>query len=68
MKKDPNYEMTLQDYIDIESYCNDVLRIIDQLRVGECFVKGLLYHEILTANIKSAELRKQEFDDVSSLV
>lgn len=67
MKKDPNYEMTLEDYVDIETYSSDVLKIIDRLKVGECFVKGLLYHEILKAKIKLAELRKHEFDDVSTL-
>lgn len=66
MKQDPNYEMTSEDYEDIEQYCYDVLEIIDRLAVGECFVKGLLYHEILTAKVKLAELRDQVFDDVSS--
>lgn len=66
MKKDPNYVMTLEDYEDVEQYCHDVLRVIDRLTVGECFVKGLLYHEILTAKMKLAELREQVFDDVSS--
>lgn len=65
MKQDPNYEMTSEDYEDIEQYCYDVLKIIDRLAVGECFVKGLLYHEILTAKVKLAELRDQVFDDVS---
>lgn len=65
MKQDPNYAMTLEDYEDIERYCFDVLRVIDRLSVGECFVKGLLYHELLTAKIKLAELREQEFDEVS---
>lgn len=65
MKKDPNYEMTLEDYADVESYCYDVLEIIDRLKVGECFVKGLLYHEILTAKLKLAELKKQILDEVS---
>lgn len=65
MKKEANYEMTLEDYVDIESYCYDVLETIDRLKVGECFVKGLLYHEILTAKIKIAEMNKQEFDEVS---
>lgn len=65
MKQDPKYEMTLEDYEDIEQYCLDVLRIIERLTVGECFVKGLLYHELLTAKMKLAELKSQVFDDVS---
>lgn len=67
MKQDPNYVMTSEDYEDIERYCYDVLRVIDLLTVGECFVKGLLYHEILTAKIKLAELRQQVFDEVSPI-
>jgi SET domain len=65
MKQDPNYVMTLEDYEDIEKYCYDVLEIIDRLKCGECFVKGLLYHELLTAKGKIAELKGQVFDDVS---
>jgi len=65
MKQDPNYVMTLEDYEDVEQYCYDVMNIIDRLSVGECFVKGLLYHEIITAKIKLAEMRGQVFDDVS---
>lgn len=65
MKQDPNYVMTLEDYEDIERYCYDVLEIIDRLKCGECFVKGLLYHELLTAKVKLAEVRGQVFDDVS---
>jgi hypothetical protein len=65
MKQDPNYEMTLEDYDDVLGYCYDVLEIIDRLSVGECFVKGLLYHEIITAKMKLAELKGQVFDDVS---
>lgn len=67
MKQDPNYVMTLEDYEDIERYCCEVLEIIDRLTVGECFVKGLLCHELLTAKMKLAELRQQVFDDVSQL-
>lgn len=65
MKQDPNYVMTLEDYEDVERYCYDVLDIIDRLRCGECFVKGLLYHELLTAKMKLAELKNQVFDEVS---
>lgn len=65
MKQDVNYVMTLEDYEDIERYCCDVLSVIDRLSVGECFVKGLLYHELMTAKMKLAELRGQVFDDVS---
>lgn len=68
MKQDPNYIMTLEDYEDIERYCDDVLGIIDRLSVGECYVKGLLYHELLTAKIKLAELRSQVLDDVSLFI
>lgn len=63
MKQDRNYVMTLEDYEDVEKYCYDVMEIIDRLSVGECFVKGLLYHELLTAKMKIAELRDQKFDD-----
>ncbi|CRL02052.1 CLUMA_CG015278, isoform A [Clunio marinus] len=63
MKQDPNYVMTLEDYEDVERYCNDVLFIIDRLAVGECYVKGLLYHELLTAKMKLVELRNQGFDN-----
>jgi hypothetical protein len=65
MKRDQNYVMTLEDYEDIERYCYDVLAIIDRLSCGECFVKGLLYYELLTVKVKLAELKGQVFDDVS---
>jgi SET domain len=65
MKQDPNYVMVLEDYEDVERYCLDVLDVIDRLSVGECFVKGLLFHELMTAKMKLAELRHQVFDDVS---
>lgn len=65
MKQDANYVMTVEDFEDIERYCYDVLRIIERLTVGECYVKGLLYHELLTAKVKLTELRQQVFDDVS---
>lgn len=65
MKQDPNYVMTLEDYEDIEKYCYDVMTVIDRLAIGECFVKGLLYHEILNTKLKISELRDQILDDVS---
>lgn len=68
MKQDPNYSMTLGDYEDIERYCLDIFSIIDRLSVGECFVRGLLYHELLTARMKIAAFKGQTtFDDVSHL-
>lgn len=68
MKQDPNYVMTLGDYEDIERYCLDIFSIIDRLSVGECFVRGLLYHELLTAKMKIADFKGQTtIDDVSHL-
>lgn len=65
MKQEENYVMNVEDYEDVERYCYDVLDVIEKLTVGECFVKGLLYHEIITAKMKLAELRNQTIDDVS---
>jgi len=67
MKQDPNYVMTLEDYEDVERYCHDVLEIIDRLTAGECFVKGLLHYELVQCQIKLAELRRVEFDEVSRI-
>lgn len=65
MKQEPNYVMTIEDHQDIETYCHDVLAIIDRLNVGECFVKGYLYYEIVTTRIKLAKLEGHEIDNVS---
>jgi SET domain len=67
LKRDPNYVMTLEDHEDIEKYCLDILDIIDRLRVGECFVNGLLYYEIAKTKLIMLEIRKQVANDVSKL-
>ncbi|KAG5680405.1 hypothetical protein PVAND_009914 [Polypedilum vanderplanki] len=63
LKQDPNYVMNMEDYKDIEKYCYDVLEIIDRLSLGENFLKGILYHEIVVAKTKLAELQGLTLDD-----
>lgn len=66
MKQQGTYVMTLEDYLDVEKYCYDVLSIMEQLGCGECFVKGLLYYELLNIKLKIAELRNEKtFDEVT---
>lgn len=67
MKKESDHIMTIEDYQDIEKYCLNVLHIIDKLTMGECFVKGILYHELATTKIRLAELQGQMINDVSML-
>jgi hypothetical protein len=65
MKQQKTIVMTLEDYLDVEKYCYDVLTIIESLGCGECFVKGLLYYELLNVKLKIAELKNQtSFDEV----
>ncbi|KAL7038669.1 hypothetical protein ACKWTF_009650 [Chironomus riparius] len=63
MKQESDYIMTIEDYQDIEKYCQDILNIIDKLTMGECFVKGILYHEIAITKIRLSELQGQEMND-----
>lgn len=65
MKQEEKYTMTIEDHLDIEKYCYDTLDIIDKLDMGECFVKGILYHELVVTKIKLAELQGQELNEVS---
>jgi hypothetical protein len=68
MKQEKDYEMTLEDYQDVEKYCYDVLKIIENLGTGESFVKGLLFYELVTAKIKIFELTGQEIKNVSYIL
>lgn len=65
MKQETDYVMTIEDYQDIEKYCQNILNTIDQLTMGECFVKGILYHELAVTKIKLAELQGEVINDVS---
>lgn len=64
MKKEIEAELTLVDHQDVERYCYDVLSILETLNAGECFVKGLLYYELMRVKLKIAEMTKQSFDEV----
>lgn len=68
MKQEADYVMTIEDYQDIEKYCQNILNTIDQLTMGECFVKGILYHELAVTKIKLAELQGEVISDVSVYV
>lgn len=63
LKQEPNYTMSIEDHQDIEKYCEDILEIINKLTMGECFVKGILYHEIAVTKLKLAELQGVEVND-----
>lgn len=67
MKKEQNYIMSNEDYQDIERYCENVLEIIDKLELGECFIKGILYHELITTKLKLSELQEVAIDEVNKL-
>lgn len=68
LKQEPNYVMTLEDHLDVERYCYDILEIIDKLAIGECFAKGYLYHKLVNAKIKLAELRGESLSAVSNVI
>lgn len=69
MKKELANDLTIEDHLDVERYCYDVLRILETLDCGECFVKGLLYYELITVKLKIAELTNQtSFDEVGTLI
>lgn len=68
MKQESNYTMTIEDHQDIENYCENVLELINKLGMGECFVKGILYHEIAVTKLKLAELQGLPVNDVSMLL
>ncbi|CAO1397800.1 unnamed protein product [Diamesa hyperborea] len=63
LKQDVDYTMSLEDYQDIEQYCYDVLDIITRLKAGECFVKGLLYYEMVKTKLKILEMKNLEIDE-----
>lgn len=65
MKPENNYEMTIDSYLDIIGYCNDILEILGKLNAGECFIKGLLLYELASSEIKLAEIKKENISDVS---
>lgn len=66
MKQEENYEMTLEDYGDVEQYCYDVLEIMKHLGTGECFVKGLLFNELINTKLKVWNITGYEPQDVST--
>ncbi|XP_031628938.1 SET domain-containing protein SmydA-8-like isoform X2 [Contarinia nasturtii] len=41
-----------QDLYKIKSYCEDILRILNRLNVGECSLKGFLAHKLYTVRKK----------------
>lgn len=67
MKEENNCKMTEDLYMDIISYCCEILDILQKLNAGECFIKGLLLYELASAKIKVVEFKKEYLDDVSSL-
>ena len=64
MKPENNYEMTIDSYLDIICYCNDILDILRKLNAGECFIKGLLLYELASSEIKLAEIKKENIGEV----
>ena len=42
--------------MDIKKYCNEILKILEILNAGECFIKGVLCFDIAKADIKISEI------------
>lgn len=68
MKQDENHQMSIEDYEDVEKYCYDVLKIINQLRAGDCFVKGLLFYELMKSKLKITDMKNITMRDVSTFI
>lgn len=56
-------EFNLEDQLDVIQYCQDVLRAIEALKLGETSMKGLLLNEIANSKFKIAEFKK-DFNEV----
>lgn len=65
MKAENGCEMTLDNYLDIVQYCNDVLETIQKLDIGESFVKGWLLYESCASQISIAKLKQENINEVS---
>ncbi|XP_031631799.1 SET domain-containing protein SmydA-8-like [Contarinia nasturtii] len=53
---------TFEDQNKIQCFCEDILRIIDKLDVGECSLKGILAHRLYVIRQKLKEFPPSEFD------
>lgn len=47
------------DFILMKRFCEDVLRIIHQLEVGECSLKGFLAHKLYETRTQLRQLHSQ---------
>lgn len=65
LQKDETYTMKVEDLNEICRYCCDTLEVLDKLKAGECFIKGLLYYEIAKTKVKIAEVNFLNSESVS---
>lgn len=66
MKSEILSETTEENCNDIISYCRDVLDVLEKLKAGECFIKGMLLYELASAEIKLIMIKKKFLDEVSA--
>lgn len=64
LQKEASYVMLEEDYQDICQYCFDVMEILEKLKAGECFIKGILSYEIAKAKINIGKLNPSKLDKV----
>lgn len=48
------------DFIIIKRFCEDILRILHQLGVGDCSLKGFLAHKLYEARKRLKEMQAPE--------
>lgn len=51
---------TISDFLVIKRFCEDILRIIHQLGVGECSLKGFLAHKLYEARKQLRQMQMQQ--------
>lgn len=50
----------VSDLIKIKGFCEDILRIVNQLGVGECSLKGFLAHNLYTTRNRLQQIHSQK--------
>lgn len=55
-----NVNKNISDLIKIKRFCEDILRIIHQLGVGECTLKGFMAHKLYMARKQLRQLQTQK--------
>lgn len=62
-------EAVLEQLLEKEKYCDEILEILAKLDYGECFVKGVLCYEMFKVRMAIAQRREEHgsFPDVACL-